>query len=55
MIENVAAGRTGSVKKIGEGPETRALFLKPHSGIPAPGIPSDWFILTVYINTLSAS
>ena len=25
-----------------------------HSGIPAPGIPSDWLLLTVYVNILSA-
>ena len=29
------------------------LFYKKFSGIPAPGIPSDWLLLTVYINTLS--
>ena len=34
--------------------ETRESLVIPHSGIPPPGIPSDWLLVTVYINTFSA-
>ena len=29
------------------------VFNLMHSGIPGPGIPSDWLLLTVYVNILS--
>ena len=31
--------------------EHEALFSISHSGVPASGIPYDWSILTVYVNT----
>ena len=30
------------------------MFSKPHSDIPAPGIPFDWSILTVYVNHINS-
>ena len=30
-------------------------FVRVHSGIPDPGIPSDWLILTVFVNSGASS
>ena len=29
------------------------MFSIPHSDIPAPGIPYDWSVLTVYVNHIN--
>ena len=52
-IEKAAGDERGLVGKNERSGEPVSIVLKPHSGIPAPGIPSDWLLLTVYINTLS--
>ena len=41
------------VEKEGVAGEPILILNLMHSGIPAPGIPSDWLLLTVYVNILS--
>ena len=44
-------GKTSGGLGRGEAGEPVSISLILHSGIPAPGIPSDWSSFTVYINT----
>ena len=46
--ENLRKNRGGAVE-MGKR-SLQALFSILHSGIPAPGTPCDWSILTVYVN-----